>query len=151
MQRLLDWAQKQPHVDSKRIVMTGNSGGGVLTAYTAAIDPRIAVAIPSCSFTSVTSGEGYLFRCDCCLVPGLRNWGDWSELGGLIAPRHLLLVHGVSDGLHHRATVKKVAKSVSAIYESAAVADRMALKWGDAGHRFYPYLMWPFIEMGIGL
>ena len=36
MQRLLDWAEKHPLIDSKRIVMTGNSGGGVLTAYTAA-------------------------------------------------------------------------------------------------------------------
>ena len=81
--------------------MSGNSGGGVLTAYTAAIDERIRVAIPSCSFTSMTGSQGYIFHCDCCMVPGLRNWGDWPELGGLIAPRRLLLVHGVKDGLHH--------------------------------------------------
>ena len=94
MQRILDWAVKQPEVDPKKIIMTGNSGGGVLTAYTAAIDTRVTVAIPSCSFTSVTTAEGYVFHCDCCLVPGLRNWGDWKELAGLIAPRRLLLVHG---------------------------------------------------------
>jgi len=43
MQRLLDWAEKHPLIDPKRIVMTGNSGGEVLTAYTAAIDTRIKV------------------------------------------------------------------------------------------------------------
>ena len=47
MQRILDWAVKQPEVDPKKIVMTGNSGGGVLTAYTAAIDTRVTVAIPA--------------------------------------------------------------------------------------------------------
>ena len=129
--------------------MTGNSGGGVLTAYAAALDERITVAIPSCSFTSVTSSEGYIFHCDCCLVPGLRNWGDWAELGGLVAPRHLLVVHGVSDGLHKRADVEKVAASVGAIFKAGGVPEHFSLKWGQGGHRFYPDLMWPFIEKGL--
>lgn len=149
MKCLLDWAESYPSVDKDRIVMTGNSGGGVLTAYAAAIDERIRVAIPSCSFTSATSSEGYLFHCDCCMVPGLRDWGDWAEIGGLVAPRHLLLVHGVSDGLHKRTDVEKVAASVSNIYKAAGVPDRTVLKWGPAGHRFYPDLMWPFVEKAL--
>ncbi len=149
MQRLLDWAVKHPNVDPNRIVMTGNSGGGVLTAYTAAIDPRIRVAIPSCSFTSMTSSEGFIFHCDCCMVPGLHNWGGWAELGGLVAPRHLLIVHGVKDGLHHRSDVAKVVRSVREIFGAAEVPDRISLKWGEGGHRFYPDLMWPFIEEGL--
>jgi hypothetical protein len=31
------------------------------------------------------STEGFIFHCDCCLVPKLRNWGGWKELGGLLA------------------------------------------------------------------
>jgi len=149
MQRILDWAEKQPEVDPQRIVMTGNSGGGVLTAHTAAIDPRVTVAIPSCSFTSVASEEGYIFHCDCCLVPGLRNWGGWKELAGLIAPRHLLLVHGVKDGLHHRPTVDALGREVQGIFKSAGVPGRTALKWGSGGHRFYPKFMWPFIDTAL--
>ena len=149
MQRLLDWAQKHPLIDPARIVLTGNSGGGVLTAYTAAIDPRVRVAIPSCSFTSVMSEEGFIFHCDCCLVPGLRDWGDWKELGGLVAPRHLLVVHGVSDGLHHRPTVDKLGKDLGTIFKAAGVPGHTALKWGKSGHRFYPEIMWPFIEAAL--
>lgn len=145
MQRILDWAVKQPEVDAKKIVMTGNSGGGVLTAYAAAIDTRISVAIPSCSFTSVTSAEGYVFHCDCCLVPGLRNWGDWKELAGLIAPRRLLLVHGEKDGLHHRPTVDALGREVKSIFKYFGSANHTELKWGTGGHRFYPKYMWPFI------
>jgi hypothetical protein len=149
MQRLLDWAEKHPLVDRNRIVMTGNSGGGVLTAYTAAIDIRIRVAIPSCSFTSVMSAEGFIFHCDCCLVPKLRDWGDWKELGGLVAPRHLLIVHGVDDSLHHPPTVEKLAVSIGKIFQAAGVPNHTALKWGNSGHRFYPEMMWPFFEKGL--
>ena len=149
MQRLLDWAEKHPLIDPKRIAMTGNSGGGVLTAYTAAIDTRIRVAIPSCSFTSVMSAEGFIFHCDCCLVPKLRDWGDWKELGGLVAPRHLLIVHGVDDSLHHPPTVEKLAVSIGKIFQTAGVPNHTALKWGNSGHRFYPKKMWPFFEKGL--
>ena len=149
MQRLLDWVEKHPLIDRKRIAMTGNSGGGVLTAYTAAIDTRIRVAIPSCSFTSVMSAEGFIFHCDCCLVPKLRDWGDWKELGGLVAPRHLLIVHGVDDSLHHPPTVEKLAVSIGKIFQTAGVPNHTALKWGNSGHRFYPKKMWPFFEKGL--
>ena len=149
MQRLLDWAEKHPLIDPKRIAMTGNSGGGVLTGYTAAIDTRIRVAIPSCSFTSVMSAEGFIFHCDCCLVPKFRDWGDWKELGGLVAPRHLLIVHGVDDSLHHPPTVEKLAVSIGKIFQTAGVPNHTALKWGNSGHRFYPKKMWPFIEKGL--
>ena len=149
MQRLLDWAEKHPLIDPKRIAMTGNSGGGVLTAYTAAIDTRIRVAIPSCSFTSVMSAEGFIFHCDCCLVPKLRDWGDWKELGGLVAPRHLLIVHGVDDSLHHPPTVEKLAVSIGKIFQAAGVPNHTKLGWGNSGHRFYPNLMWPFFEKGL--
>lgn len=149
MQRILDWVLKHPRVDASKVVMTGNSGGGVLTAYTAAIDERITVAIPSCSFTSMTSSEGFIFHCDCCMVPGFRNWGDWRELGGLVAGRHLLLVHGVKDGLHKRADVEKLAASIEPIFKAANSPERFALKWGEGGHRFYPQFMWPFIEAAL--
>ncbi len=149
MQCLLDWVVAHPSVDKERIVMSGNSGGGVLTAYTAAIDQRIRVAVPSCSFTSMTSSEGFIFHCDCCMVPGLRNWGDWPEIGGLVAPRHLLLVHGVQDGLHRKFDVEATAALVKKVFSAAGVADHFALRWGQGGHRFYPKLMWPFVEAGL--
>ncbi|MCP4848593.1 MAG: hypothetical protein GY899_11675 [Verrucomicrobiaceae bacterium] len=142
MQCLLDWAAKDPRVDSGRIVMAGNSGGGVLTAYTSAIDTRVSVAVPSCSFAPVIDTGGYIFHCDCCMVPGLRNWGDWTELGGLIAPRGLLIVHGVEDSLHHRPLIKALFGQIQEIYRAAGVPGRLALSWGKSGHRFYPDLMW---------
>jgi hypothetical protein len=147
VQRLLDWALKRPNVDSTRVMMTGNSGGGVLTVHAAAVDTRITVAVPSCSFTSFTSETGYIFHCDCCLIPRAGSeLGDFSDIGGLISPRPLLAINGVKDGLHHAADVEKAVANVNRIYKTADAEGKFNHQWGQSGHQFYPDLMWPFIE-----
>jgi len=51
--RSLDYLESRPEVDPKRLGCTGNSGGGTLTAYLMALDPRIQAAAPSCYLTTL--------------------------------------------------------------------------------------------------
>ena len=51
--RSLDYLESRPEIDPKRLGCTGNSGGGTMTAYLMAFDPRIAAAAPSCYITSL--------------------------------------------------------------------------------------------------
>ena len=51
--RCVDYLLTRKEVDSERIGMTGRSGGGTQTAYTAAIDDRILAAAPECFITSM--------------------------------------------------------------------------------------------------
>ena len=51
--RSLDYLESRSDIDATRFGCTGNSGGGTLTSYLMALDPRIAVAAPSCYVTSV--------------------------------------------------------------------------------------------------
>jgi len=145
MQRLLDWAVKQPGVDANRILMMGNSGGGMVTIFAAACDTRITVAVPSCSFAPSVSANGYLFHCDCNMVPGLIELGGLPGVAGLIAPRHLLAVNGRNDTLFSKAAIQRATQDVQAIYTAAKHPKRFEHRWGDAGHRFYAGLMWPFV------
>src|SRR5262249_35132687 len=46
--RAVDYLETRPEVDKSRIGLTGISGGGSTTWFTAAVDERIAVAAPSC-------------------------------------------------------------------------------------------------------
>ncbi|MBP7141564.1 MAG: acetylxylan esterase [Opitutaceae bacterium] len=50
--RALDYLLTRGDVDPARIGVAGNSGGGTMTCYLAAFEPRIAVAAPSCYLTS---------------------------------------------------------------------------------------------------
>jgi len=50
--RALDVLLEQDGVDSTCVGVTGNSGGGTMTAYAVACDPRITMAAPSCWITS---------------------------------------------------------------------------------------------------
>jgi dienelactone hydrolase len=47
--RAVDYLVSRPEVDPKRIACTGCSGGGMMTTYVLAFEPRIAVAVPACN------------------------------------------------------------------------------------------------------
>ncbi|MEN8203107.1 MAG: SGNH/GDSL hydrolase N-terminal domain-containing protein [Bacteroidota bacterium] len=51
--RSLDYLLTRKEVDPERIGMTGRSGGGTQTAFTAAVDERIKAAAPECYITSM--------------------------------------------------------------------------------------------------
>jgi poly(3-hydroxybutyrate) depolymerase len=148
IQRLLDWALTNvENIDPKKVLMVGNSGGGVMTVYVAALDERIRVAVPSCSFTSFTSSTGFVFHCDCCLVPRAQvELADMADIGALAAPRSLLAVHGRKDGLHSHSDVDAAMKRVRKIYQAAGADKAFVHQWGAARHKFYPEIMRPFIE-----
>ncbi|MEO7653258.1 MAG: acetylxylan esterase, partial [Bryobacteraceae bacterium] len=50
--RAFDYLLERGDVDPKRIGVAGNSGGGTQAAYLAVVEPRLAVASPSCYITS---------------------------------------------------------------------------------------------------
>ncbi len=51
--RALDYLQSLKDVDPQRLACVGNSGGGTLTAYLAALDERIRVAAICCYITTI--------------------------------------------------------------------------------------------------
>ena len=145
VQRIIDWAVTLPDANAKQILMMGNSGGGMVTLYAAACDERITVAVPSSSFSTITSPTGRIYHCDCNMVPGLLEWGDLYDVAGLIAPRHLLAVNGRNDPLHEAPAIEYSAARVRIIYTAAGYPQRFQHRWGADGHRFYSKLMWPFV------
>jgi cephalosporin-C deacetylase-like acetyl esterase len=150
MARLIDWGAKLPGVDARNVLMMGNSGGGMVTLYASALDERITVAVPSCSFCSLVSPTGYLYHCDCNMIPAILEHAEMWEVAGLTAPRHMLALNGRQDKLFDLPDVERAAGRTKAIFAAAGCPDHFQHRFGDAGHRFYADLMWPFVMNALG-
>ena len=82
--RALDFLCSLPEVDAKRIAVTGASGGGTQTMILAAIDDRVAAALPAVMVSTAMQG-GCTCENACYLRAGLGN----IEIAALTAPRPL--------------------------------------------------------------
>jgi cephalosporin-C deacetylase-like acetyl esterase len=99
--RALDYLETRPEVDKRRIGLTGISGGGAITWYTAAVDERVAAAAPVCStFTYGSQAAKWLAsgQCDCIYYHNTYAQ-DFPMVGALIAPRPLLMISGRQDSI----------------------------------------------------
>ena len=115
------------------------------TLYAAACDERVTIAVASCSFCSFIGQHGAIHHCDCNAVPGMLRFGEFHDIAGLIAPRHLLIVHGRTDPLFPPEEIDRAVRGVQRIYDAAGVSGAFSHVYGAEGHRFYSNLMWPFV------
>ncbi len=117
--RALDYLETRPEVDAKRIGLTGISGGGAMTWYTAAVDERIAAAAPVCStFTWGSQAEHWVARgqCDCIYYLNSYRW-DFPIVAALIAPRPLLILSGQQDTIFPPDGYHEVFQRGKRVYE----------------------------------
>jgi cephalosporin-C deacetylase-like acetyl esterase len=95
--RALDYLTSRPEVDAARIGCVGNSGGGTLTAYIAALDSRVAAAAICCYVTTLRRRMGNRIQEDPDADPEQDLFGfisagiDHAGLLALRAPRPTLL------------------------------------------------------------
>ena len=136
--RALDYLETRPEVDMHRIGLTGISGGGAMTWYTAAVDERIAVAAPVCStITYGSQAEHWLARgqCDCIYYNNTYAW-DFPIVGALIAPRPLLIISGQRDAIFPPDGYHEVFQRAKKVYDlyAGASSDRITEVDDDVGH-----------------
>lgn len=146
MSRLIDWAIENLPIDTDRIAITGNSGGGTVSLFAAACETRIAVAVPSCYYCTFEGSIGTIRHCDCNYVPGVMRLGEMYDVAGLIAPRPFCAIAGRDDRIFPIDHVKFAYERLKEIYTVAGVADRCELFIGDGGHRYYKAGAWPFVR-----
>lgn len=146
MMRLIDYAATRPEIDLSRIVITGNSGGGTVTLFAAAIDTRISVAVPGSYFCMFADSIGSIHHCPCNYYPGMMELAEMPEIAGLIAPRPFLAVNGEHDPIFPKSGTQKAFETLKRIYSVAGAADRCELFFGDGEHRYFAEPVWPFVR-----
>ena len=125
--RCVDYLRSLPEVDEERIAITGCSGGGNQTMYTAAVDERIAVAAPVCSVSTL---RGQIFTsngigCQCECIPNLMRHGlENAAVCALIAPRPLLVVAGTKDETFPIQYTREADRHLRRFFEAIGHGDR---------------------------
>lgn len=130
-------------IDSDNINLMGNSGGGTATYYTACLEPRIKLAMPSCAVCTYKHSIAAMEHCVCNFIPGIAHYFDMGDLAGMIAPRKLVVVNGKNDPIFPHEGVIESYEVIKKMYEAAGVPNNCALVTGDGGHRFYADDAWP--------
>src|SRR5947208_3263606 len=97
--RTLDYIATRPELDSSRVGCMGISGGGTVTLFSAALEPRIRAAMVSGYLNTFRDSVGSLAHCIDNYVPGILNWAEMHDIAGLVAPRRLFVERSKKDEL----------------------------------------------------
>jgi dienelactone hydrolase len=166
--RLIDYLETRDDVDPRRIGLTGISKGGMETYLAAAVEPRIAAAVPLIGVQSfrwalehgawdsrawtlrealeAAAGESksgvdaaFVRKFYDRVAPGVRSEFDGPAMLPLIAPRPLLVINGDSDPRTPVAGVRECIAAAERAYKAQNAADRLVLHLQpDAGHQVTP-------------
>ncbi len=156
--RLVDYLETRDDVDAKRIGLVGISKGGVETYLTAAVDPRIAVAVPCIgmqSFAWAADNGAWQSRIETVqtafdaaakeagvtapggefvhefyrrVAPGLDGEFDGPAMAALVAPRPLMLINGDSDARTPLAGLTRCTDAAEAAYHAAGANERFLVR-----------------------
>ena len=138
--RALDYLESVPDVDAKRVGMTGISGGGAVTWFTAAVDERVAAAVPVCSTYTFGSqaAHGLAFgQCDCIFVHN-TFFHDLTTVAALIAPRPLLILSGMKDDIFPPDGYREVFRQARRLYDLHGKSECIREVDEDVGHADTP-------------
>jgi cephalosporin-C deacetylase-like acetyl esterase len=120
--RGIDYLQTRPEVDPNKIGVTGQSGGGTLTAYISALDERVKVSMPVCYVTSLYWRMGNRTTADPewdpeqDLFETLMDGVDHAELLTLFSPKPLRIGAAQQDFFPIEGT-RATYEEVRRIYE----------------------------------
>ncbi|MFH1070856.1 MAG: acetylxylan esterase, partial [Candidatus Glassbacteria bacterium] len=99
MIRCIDYLESRPEVDPKRLAVTGNSGGGMMSAYIAAVDTRLAAAVPSCYMTGWRRLWATIGPQDAeqNMLPFIGSGLDFGDYALAFAPKPYLMNTAIRD------------------------------------------------------
>ena len=120
----LEYLLSRPEVDPQRVGMTGASGGGYNTWITAALDDRIAAAVPVVGTSEFAEQirvcrplDWYHAAEHCHFVPGLIRYANNHELLAMAAPKPVLIIAASQDQSFPVAGVREVAEYGRELYD----------------------------------
>lgn len=145
VRRAIDYLATRDDIDMGKVGVMGNSGGGTVSLFSAALLPRISFAMPSCYFCTFEASIMSIYHCACNYLPRLLQVAEMADVMGLFAPKPVVLVSGQEDEIFPIGATRSAFEHLKQIYRAAGAEERCRLVEGVGGHRFYAQQAWPVL------
>lgn len=123
--RLIDYLEARGDIAMDDLGCFGFSGGGYMTLYLAALDPRVRKAFVSGYLYGVDDSLLHLNgNCSCNYTPGLWRLLDMGDIASLIAPRPLLVQSCEEDHLNGSRGLKNVGEQLEIVRDAYKLLGR---------------------------
>jgi dienelactone hydrolase len=146
----LEYLARQESVDAKRLACVGLSYGGRMTMLTAALEPRVRVAVVSGALNVMQERVGGRYSCGAQVIPGLLRYGDVPEVASLIAPRDCVWEVGSRDKLIAPRWADEALARTRRAYQALGAEDRLHLDRFEGGHEWSGRVAYPLLEKILG-
>lgn len=136
--RAADYLQARPDVDGDKLGVTGNSGGGTISWFAGAADPRFKVVIPSCQTGNMyqhVRDRTVQGHCDCSFWINTYGW-DFTDLASLIAPRPLMICAATEDTLFRPYAFRDLFQRARYLYRLYGCEEKIALNEAVIQHGY---------------
>ena len=143
--RTVDYIDTRPDLDLARVGLMGISGGGTVTVFGTALEPRIRAAMVSGYLNTFAHSIGSLSHCIDNYVPGILNWAEMHDIAGLIAPRPLFVESGERDNIFPISASIDSFNQVREIYGVFGAGDRIEHEVFADEHAFWGRRGIPFL------
>ncbi len=144
--RTIDWIETRKELDGARVGCMGISGGGTITLFSAALEPRIKAAMVSGYLNTFRDSIFSLSHCIDNYVPGILNWAEQYDIAGLIAPKPLYAESGERDPIFPIEASRASFAHVKKVYEVLGAGDNAAHETFDDVHTFHGGGGLPFLK-----
>ncbi len=144
--RAIDLLGEFPEIDTERIMIMGDSGGGTASYYSACFDPRIKICVPCYAFCPYSASIMAMLHCSCNYIPSAYRYFEMQDLSALIAPRKLLLVNATLDTIFPIGAAREAFETVKDIYRAAGADGNAEIFEIPKGHYMMPDSVWDRIK-----
>ena len=145
----LEFLARQEAVDPQRIGCAGLSYGGRMTMLAAAVEPRIRVAVICGALNCFQERCESTGAAGCQWIPGLLEYGDVPEIGGLIAPRPCVWEIGSTDPHIPADWAEKAIDRLRRPYAALGAADQLHFDRFEGGHQWHGEVAYQVLEKAL--
>ena len=152
--RIIDWLEKLPNVDPKRIGFYGLSYGGKTAMRVPALVPRYCLSICSADFnewikknTTVDARYSYMFTGEYEMFEfNLGHTYNYAEMAALIAPRPFMVERGHRDGVAPDEWVAYEFAKVRRLYAELGIPERTEIEYFNGPHSINGQATYDFLH-----